>query len=344
MNALRLAIRALAGMAWLLAPPCFAAATMTCTPAGVATLSPSPSRIIVPSTASTGTALWGGTLSVSFSCTSSASGAKLTGGSLVGGSSATALVSSSSVADGVSILSAGTPSLVLSAPGCALGTTSQKAGNWTFGLSSTAAGTCSGSLVAPVQLVRNASALGADIAASNPTGGGGGASNWVVFPTKTGGGGTSSIGLSAGVPLVSGGGCTVAPVALTVTLPTISESALSTAGQSAGATAFAFPLLSCQAAPSPSYSVYASWSFSAVAGYPTVIQNSAAGAAGNVGVQILDGAGNAVSSGPSAPSVVGSVASSGAVSAQTYIARYFATGTVSPGVVTATATYTLTYQ
>lgn len=324
--------------------PCLAGVSMTCSVGSFATLTPTPARILVPAAAGTGTALWGGTLSLSFSCTSTGSGAKLSGGVITGGSASTALVSSGGSADGAAIVSLGSPSLNLSAPGCALGGLSEKAKDWNFTITSSIAGTCSGSLVAPVQITRDGNPLGADIAASNPVGTGGGGTDWVVFPLRSGGGGTTSVGLSGPVPLVSGGGCTVAPVALTVTLPTISESALSTAGQVAGATAFVFPLQTCQSVPSTPYSVYASWSFSSVSGYPTVIQNTAPGAAANVGVQILDASGNAVSSGPQSPSLVGSVQASGAVSAQTYVARYYATGTVAPGAVSATATYTLTYQ
>ena len=337
--AARLALALLGGLHAAAAP---AARLMTCTAGSFALLTPAPARIIVPAATAPGGALWGGTVSVSFSCTSTAKGAKLGGGSSEGGTAQAAMVSSSGAPDGVSMVSAGRPALVLSSPGCALTSLAQHAKRWTFGLVSTAAGTCRGSLVVPVQLVRGSGAVGADVAATNPLGLGIGGANWVVFPTRRGS--TASVGLSGPVPLLAGGGCTVSPVALTVALPTVSVAALATPGSSAGATAFRFPLQTCQALPATPYSVYASWSFSAVAGYPSVIANSAAGPAGHVGVQIVDASGAAVLSGPSGSTLAGNVSASGGVAAQIYIARYFATGRVTPGAVRATATYTLTYQ
>lgn len=318
-----------------------ARASMNCTTGSFAQLSPAPARIIVPASMTTGAALWGGTLSLDFSCTATGSGAKLGGGVVLGGSSQKAMVSSAGTSDGVSIVSTGTPTLNLSSPGCALGNLSQNGRAWSFRLVSTAAGTCSGSLEAPVEFVRGSAALGTDIAASYPLGGT--APDWIKFPVAAGGS-TLSLGLSAAIPLLAGGGCTVSPLAMTVTLPQVSVAALASPGQSAGDTAFRFPLQSCQAVPSTPYAVYASWSFSAVPGYPSVIANASATPAGNVGVQILDASGTPVGSGVSAGTQAGTVDAAGAVSAQTYIARYFATGAVTPGGVTATATYTLTYQ
>ena len=317
--------------------------TMHCAPGGFALLAPAPARIIVPASTGAQAAVWSGMLTLGFSCTSSARGASLGGGRVVGGSSLAALVSTARSADGLSIVSTGTPSLSLSTPGCALSSLTEKARRWTFGLKATAAGTCAGTLLAPVEFVRGSTALGADIAASFPLGSTSSAANWMVFPTAPGGL-SSSLGLSAAVPLVSGGGCTVSPTALTLTLPQVSMSALSAPGQTAGATAFRFPLQTCLAVASGSYAVYASWSFTAAAGYPTVIANTAAGAAGKVGVQITDAAGIPVGNGLSSASQVGSVTPSGAADAQTFLARYYATGAATPGAVSATATYTLTYQ
>ncbi len=320
--------------------------TMHCTPDGFALLAPAPTHIIVPASTAAQAALWSGMITLGFSCTSSARGARLGAGRVLGGSTLAAMVSTTGAADGVSVVSAGTPSLSLSRPGCALASLTEKARRWTFGLKATAAGTCAGTLQAPVEFVRGSTTLGADIAASFPLGSTSSAANWVVFPTAPGGV-TSSLGLSAAVPLVSGGGCTVSPTALTVALPQVSTSALTTPGQTAGATAFRFPLQTCLAVASGGYAVYASWSFTAAAGYPAVIANTAtgaAGAAGKVGVQITDAAGVPVGNGLSYGSLVGSVDPSGASSAQTFLARYYATGAVTPGAVSATATYTLTYQ
>jgi major type 1 subunit fimbrin (pilin) len=338
----RLALE-LGALAWPVASAHAATRTLQCAPGSFALLAPAPARIIVPASAGAQAAVWSGMITLGFSCTSNARGASLGGGRVVGGSTLAALVSTSGSADGLSVVSTGTPSLSLSSPGCALSSLSEKARRWTFGLKATAAGTCAGTLEAPVEFVRAGTALGADIAASFPLGSTSGAANWVVFPTAPGGV-SSSLGLSSAVPLVSGGGCTVSPTALTVTLPQVSTSALTAPGQTAGATAFRFPLQSCLAVASGSYAVYASWSFSAVAGYPTVIANTAAGAAGKVGVQITDAAGTPVGNGVSSSAQVGSVSTAGAVAAQTFLARYYATGAATPGAVSATATYTLTYQ
>lgn len=317
--------------------------TMSCTTGSFAALSPAPARLIVPASKAAGSLLWSGTLSVSFSCSSTGSGAKLNGGSVVGGSSQTSMVSSAGTSNGVAMVSAGTPSITLGSTGCALNGLSEKAGQWTFGLASTAAGTCSGNLVAPLEFVRDTSALGSDIAASNPLGAGAGVADWIVFPLRKGAA-AANLGLSGAVPLVAGGGCTVAPIALTVSLPTVSASALASPGSSAGATAFSFPLQSCQGIAATPYAVYASWSFTSVPGYPSVIANSASAGAAQVGVQILDASGTPVAGTPSSASLAGTVAASGGVASATYVARYFATGAVTPGAVTAVATYTLTYQ
>ncbi len=316
-------------------------ASMNCTPASYAQLVPSPGRIIVPAARGTGAALWGGSLSVGFSCTSSGSGATLGAGSVLGGSSQATLAASGGGADGVSIVSAGTPALSLSSPGCALRSLRESATAWSFAMVSTAAGTCSGTLVAPLELVRAGGALGTDIAASNPLGTGGAA--WVSFPTRAVNA-TSPLGLPAPVPLLSGGGCTVSPTLQTVSLPQVSVSALATPGQTAGATLFRIPLQSCQAITATAYSVYASWSFAAVTGHPSVIRNSAGHGARNVGVQITDAAGVPVTSGAGTDFLAGSVDSAGGVAAQMFVAQYMATGAVSAGAVTATATYTLTYR
>ncbi len=333
----------LGGLAWSILPVHAAPRTLDCTAGGFALLAPAPARIIVAASTGAQAAVWSGMITLGFSCTASARGASLGGGRVVGGSALAAMVSSTRSAAGVSVVSAGTPSLSLSTPGCALSSLSEKARRWTFGLKATAAGTCAGTLQAPVEFVRGSTALGADIAASFPLGSTSSSANWVVLPTAPGGV-SSSLGLSAAVPLVSGGGCTVSPTALTVTLPQVSASALAAPGQTAGATAFRFPLQTCLAVASVSYAVYASWSFTAAAGYPTVIANTAARAAGRVGVQITDAAGTPVGNGLASASEVGSVTPSGATAAQTFLARYYATGAATPGAVSATATYTLTYQ
>ncbi len=318
-----------------------AKAVMTCTTASYAALSQAPARIIVPAATSAGGTIWSGLLTLDFSCTSNRPQATIRRAKVLGGSTAKALRTSAGAASGVSIVSAGTPYLTLTAAGCALTALSERSAVWSFGLTATAAGTCAGTLAAPVQLLRGAAALGSDIAASYPSGGT--LRDWIVAPTRSRAT-TTPIGLAAPIALLPGGGCTVSPTTSTVVLPSLSTSALSAPGVRAGATRFTLPLQSCQAVTASSYSVYATWTYTSVPGYPTVMQNSAASGAANVGIEIVGPNGIAAPSGSAGTSLAGTVDATGAVVPQAYVAQYAATGKVTPGPVTAVATFTLTYQ
>lgn len=120
---------------------------------------------------------------------------------------------------------------------------------------------------------------------------------------------------------------------LSVSLPPVSRSALQAAATVAGRTRF-YINLSCQ----PGANVSIAMTPSAAGNVPGTITNS--GTAKKVNVQLLDGSLNAVDFSTGTPL---GAAPNGPLSIP-YYAQYYATGTVSAGSVTASATFTMTYQ
>lgn len=133
--------------------------------------------------------------------------------------------------------------------------------------------------------------------------------------------------------------CVIAVDPTTVTLPTVATSAFAGAGATPGTTAFQISLTNCPTGNQLSITLNTG---SPQPGTTSVIQNTAAtGPATGVGVQLLDGAGNPITFGNPIPE--GSIP--GATVNLPFAARYYQTGAaVTPGAVTAVATYTLTYQ
>lgn len=131
--------------------------------------------------------------------------------------------------------------------------------------------------------------------------------------------------------------CTVTTPDIAVALPTVSNTALAGTGATAGATAFTIGLNCSVAGRSLAIQFDTAQSFAGANGViiPT------AGTASNVGVQLLDGS--------LAPTIVfGTPATVGTTPnglyELTYYARYYATAaSVSPGTLTATATFTISY-
>lgn len=133
--------------------------------------------------------------------------------------------------------------------------------------------------------------------------------------------------------------CTVAVDPTVVTLPAVLASAFTGKGATTGQTLFNVQL-NCQASANLAITLATS---NQQTGTTSVIAPTAgSGYAGNVGVQILDGhSGNPITFGTA---ISEGTTTSGAMNLPFY-ARYYQTGTsVSAGNVTATATYTLTYQ
>ncbi|MBL5902964.1 fimbrial protein [Serratia fonticola] len=128
----------------------------------------------------------------------------------------------------------------------------------------------------------------------------------------------------------------------TVTLPTISISALPTVGATAGATPFSIALTNCAGATLNTASTF--FEAGAYVEQSTGrLNNSASGTATNVQVQLLNAnlgsimAGSAHSQGD----VVVDISSGGGV--MNYFAQYYANGTVTPGTVNTQVDYTIIY-
>lgn len=128
----------------------------------------------------------------------------------------------------------------------------------------------------------------------------------------------------------------------TVSLPTVSQTALAAGGEVAGATQFTLNLSGCTAGKT--VSAY----FEAGATVDPATGNLVnGGTAGNVQVQLLNNAGTPISVGSAAQATSTGIAmtaspavNSGVLS---YVAQYYATGASTTGSVTTSVTYSLTY-
>ena len=129
--------------------------------------------------------------------------------------------------------------------------------------------------------------------------------------------------------------CSVNTSAISVTLPTISSKALSAVGSTAGATPFNIAL-TCSSGATLDIELDASGTASGITGVLTKTAGTSAG----VGVQVIDQSLNPVVFGT--PTVVGTTPS-GTLNIPFY-GRYYRTGTVTAGTLTASATFTLSYQ
>ncbi len=145
--------------------------------------------------------------------------------------------------------------------------------------------------------------------------------------------------LTGAVNLVSPA-CRVNTDPISVTLPSISSTALSSVGANAGTTPFRISL-NC----SPGLKLKIKFDATTVTNpdpLPTVIRNT--GSASGVGVQITDQSSVAVSFAPTAqPTAIPGVTPDGNL-VLPYIARYYRTAALTTGTVTAQAKFTLTYE
>lgn len=132
--------------------------------------------------------------------------------------------------------------------------------------------------------------------------------------------------------------CAVTTNPVNVPLPTITAGSLTSIGATGGTTAFSIALNCPSGASGMSLSIQLDYNGSA-SGIQGVLRPTG-GSSSGVGVQLLDQAGSAVSFG--SPATVGTTAS-GSMNIP-YSARYYRTGTVQPGSLTASATFTLSYQ
>lgn len=128
----------------------------------------------------------------------------------------------------------------------------------------------------------------------------------------------------------------------TVTLPTISVSALPAVGATAGATPFSIALTNCAGPTLNTASTF----FEAGANVDQTtgrLNNSASGTATNVQVQLLNANQGAIMAGSahSQGDVTVDISSGGGV--MNYFARYYANGVVTPGTVNTQVDYTIIY-
>lgn len=136
-------------------------------------------------------------------------------------------------------------------------------------------------------------------------------------------------------------GCTVSTSNIVVNLPAASITDLDAPGKTAQPQAFNIGLTGCYGLAS-TYSAVATWSFTQLGANAGVITNSAAsGAASNVGIQLLDGNSNPITS--NGTSTLVSIPTSGTYSSTLY-ARYYAVGAATAGNVQGIATFNVTYN
>jgi major type 1 subunit fimbrin (pilin) len=142
---------------------------------------------------------------------------------------------------------------------------------------------------------------------------------------------------------VTGSTCTVAvngTSANTVTMPTVSTSALNASGATAGQTPFSIALSSCSAGITKAATYFEAGPNVTAAGR---LKNT--GGAGNVDVQLVYSDNTAVAVGQPAPtSGAGSVAVASGAATLNYYARYYATAAATAGSVTSTVQFSMIYN
>lgn len=131
----------------------------------------------------------------------------------------------------------------------------------------------------------------------------------------------------------------------TVTLPTVSASALPNSGDTAGATPFSISLAGCTGSAVKASTNFEAGAFTDAATGRLNIDN-ASGAATNVQVELLNADRQAIVAGASQAAGQNDIAvdiSSGTATLN-YFAQYYATGTVGAGAVATQVDYTITYE
>lgn len=136
----------------------------------------------------------------------------------------------------------------------------------------------------------------------------------------------------------------VTPAVATVTLPTISTSLLTTAGQAEGRTGFNIQLTSCVGAATTAAAFFNSGStVDPVSGN----LNNMTGTATNVQLQLVDAQGGAIiqagNTNQKTQTTRNTIDASGAAN-MPYAVQYFATGATTPGTVVSSVTYNVDYQ
>jgi major type 1 subunit fimbrin (pilin) len=244
-------------------------------------------------------------------------------------------------ASGVSVASSVIPSVsitTVTGGTCSLVSASYSGGSTYLIMNHPVGATCSYQVSFPLTLTMHTAngpisgAVGIDLTSRSPLNGG---SGWLLYSGPN----NSFVGLSSTLAMIATT-CTLSTNNVIVTLPKISTSALSGASATAGRTPFTLALAGCSNLGS-AYSVVANWSFVPGAAGTTSLANSAAGAASNVYVQLLDSSLVPIENG--GISNLATVSAAGAYQTQHY-AQYLAGGVVGPGIVKGVATLTLSYE
>ncbi len=144
--------------------------------------------------------------------------------------------------------------------------------------------------------------------------------------------------LANSVTLVINPSCSVTANPVNVTLPSISSASLGSVGATAGTTPFAIALNCPSGAAGATLSIQLDYNGTA-SGIQGVLTPTGGSSAG-VGVQVLNQSSNPVTFGTQ--QTVGTIATGS--SNISYFARYYRTGTITPGTLQASATFTLLYQ
>lgn len=137
---------------------------------------------------------------------------------------------------------------------------------------------------------------------------------------------------------------------LTVKLPTVDTSQLASSGVVAGTTPFSIAMTNCPNGASVATNVFSGGSVNASTGNLKNTTSTGNGGARNVEVRILNGQGSSLSGAINFSKTTAATQNSGtfniANNAVTlnYYAQYYATGTGGAGAVTASVTYTISYQ
>lgn len=163
------------------------------------------------------------------------------------------------------------------------------------------------------------------------------------FQSLGSGGATSTVqivafSLANPVTITINPSCSVTTNPVNVTLPPITSSALGSIGATAGTTAFGIALNCPSGASGATLSIELDYNGTA-SGIQGVLTPTGGTSAG-VGVQVLNQSSNPVTFGT--PATVGTI-STGSTNVS-FFARYYRTGTVTPGTLQASATFTLMYQ
>lgn len=201
-----------------------------------------------------------------------------------------------------------------------------------FGFDSIASGTYNLSVGTAVQLVKTGPITGGSTLASGQLG-------FWQYTSRNGTFSAENFMLANSVKFVQPT-CTVNTANISVTLPTVSNTALTTTGATAGATAFNVGL-TCSAAAAGQDMAIQFDTNSQPAGTTGVIKLNASSTAKNVGVQLVDSTFQPVTFGTAQDA--GTTPTG--VYNLTYYARYYAlaNNAVTAGTVSATATFTISY-